>query len=136
MSKKEVWIVQGNLRVGSIVRAHNKTGTYIGEITAEKERHYLVRILAVLKHPLQGDLHNPKQGDVPFFHERKALAFREQTNVMKNMVKPYEGEVPDYKFSLREAVDKMKAEYESDDSLFAVRSLQCLGALEKEYFKN
>ena len=39
---------------------------------------------------MQGDLHNPKQADVTMFRQRRALSFREQTNVPKNMVKPYE----------------------------------------------
>lgn len=124
-----------NIQVGTIVRAHNKTGTYIGEVTAIKDQHYLVRILAVLKHPMQGDLHNPKQADVGLFHERKALAYREQTNIIKNMVKPYEGEVPDYQSSLKEAVEKMKAELQNEHTPFAEKSLACLQSLEKEYFK-
>lgn len=123
------------LEVGSIVRAHKKTGIYIGEITAIKEKDYLVRVLAVVKHPMQGDLHHPKEADVPFFHERKALAFREQTNVPKNMVKPYEGEIPNYEASLKEAYERLRTELENDDSLFAQKSLRCLDSLAKEYFQ-
>ncbi|MEN0663805.1 kinase-associated lipoprotein B [Caldifermentibacillus hisashii] len=123
-----------SIQIGSIVRANKKTGTYIGEVTAIKENDYLVRILAVIKHPMQGDLHHPKQADVPFFHERKALSYREQTPVPKNMVKLYDGEVPDYKESLKAAFDKLKSELEADDSLFAEKSLRCLEELAKEYF--
>lgn len=107
-----------SIQIGSIVRANKKTGTYIGEVTAIKE----------------GDLHHPKQADVPFFHERKALSYREQTPVPKNMVKLYDGEVPDYKESLKAAYDKLKSELEADDSLFAEKSLRCLEELAKEYF--
>ncbi len=127
--------MQEDLPTGTIVWAHKKTGTYIGEITAANPNHYTVRVLAVVKHPMQGDLHNPKQGDVPFFHERKALAYREQTNVPKNMVKPYDGEISDYETSLKEAFYKLKEELEKEDSLFAERSLHCLNELAKEYFK-
>ena len=67
-------------------------------------RSYVVKVLAVLKHPVQGDLHNVKQADVPFFHERRALAFREQTNIPEQMVKKYEGEIPDYTDSLKLAL--------------------------------
>lgn len=124
------------IEIGSIVRAHKKTGTYIGEVTAEKEKDYLVRILAVVKHPMQGDLHNPKQGDVAFFHERKALSFREQTPVLKNMVKIFNGEIPDYHESLKEAFNKLKSSLENEeDSLFVEKSLRCLEELAKEYFK-
>lgn len=128
--------MEGKISIGSIVKAHNKTGTYIGEVTGIKPNHYLVRILAVLKHPMQGDLHHPKEANVPFFHERRALAYGEQTNVMKTMVKLYEGEVPDYKTSLRNAFNQLKEELEKekDTSLFAQKSLQCLHNLEKEYF--
>lgn len=121
------------LALGTIVKAHKKTGTYIGEVTGIKEKHYLVKILAVVKHPMQGDLHHPKEADVPFFHERKALSYREQTNVLKNMVKPYEGEIPDYTTSLKEAFEKLKNELEQDDSAFAQKSLRCLEELDKEY---
>lgn len=127
--------MQSTLQIGSIVRAHKKTGTYIGEITAVNENDYLVRILSVIKHPMQGDLHHPKQADVPFFHERKALSYREQTPVPKNMVKPYDGEIPDYKESLKIAFTNLKDELESDDSMFAKKSLRCLEELEKEYFR-
>ncbi|MCU9612770.1 kinase-associated lipoprotein B [Caldibacillus lycopersici] len=122
-----------SIPIGSIVRAHNKTGTYIGEVTADKDTHYLVKILAVVKHPMQGDLHHPKQVEVPFFHERKALAYREQTNVPKTMVKPFEGEIPEYQASLQAAVNQMIEALESDDSPFASQSLQCMRSLVKEY---
>ena len=106
------------VKIGDIVTAINKTGKYIGEVTENRNSAYLVRILAVLKHPMQGDLHNPKQTDVAIFHQRRALAYREQTNVPKNMVKPYEGEIPDYQASLKEAVAKMKETLSETDNEF------------------
>jgi kinase-associated protein B len=96
------------LEIGTVVTGIYKTGKYIGEITEVRPQHYLVRILAVVKHPMQGDLHNPKEADVQIFHERKALSFREQTNIPKQMVKPFEGDVPEYQESLKEAVAKLK----------------------------
>lgn len=113
-----------------------KTGKYIGEITEVRPQTYLVRVLAVLKHPMQGDLHNPKDADVQMFHERKALSFREQTNIPKQMVKPFEGEVPNYLDSLKEAVAKMKEELKENSSKWAEMSLQCLESLEEGYFKS
>ena len=124
-----------DLKIGEIVTAINKTGKYIGEITDIRPQHYLVRVLAVLKHPMQGDLHSPKDADVPFFHERRALAYREQTNVPKKMVKSYEGEIPDYIESLKEAVDKLKGELHGDSSTWAAMSLRNMETLEKDYFK-
>ena len=49
---------------GSIVKGFYKTGVYIGEITACRLQHYLVKVKAVLTHPAQGDLHHPKQADL------------------------------------------------------------------------
>ncbi|MFL6560658.1 MAG: sporulation phosphorelay system protein KapB, partial [Bacillus sp. (in: firmicutes)] len=69
------------IKVGQMVTAIYKTGKYIGEITEVRPQHYLVRVLAVLKHPMQGDLHNPKDANVLIFHERKALSYREQANI-------------------------------------------------------
>lgn len=126
---------QNTFKIGDTVTAFNKTGKYIGEITAVREQAYLVKILAVLKHPKQGDLHNPNQVDVDFFHERKALAFREQTNVPKNMVKPYSDDIPNYKDSLQIAVNAIKQELGSKDTPFSKKSLEAIQELEKDYFK-
>ncbi|AZV45030.1 kinase-associated lipoprotein B [Peribacillus asahii] len=123
------------VKIGEIVTAINKTGKYIGEVTEDRESAYLVRILAVLKHPMQGDLHNPRQTEVTMFHQRRALAYREQTNVPKNMVKPYEGEIPDYQASLREAVTTMKEALTKEETDFNKLSLRQLEELEADYFK-
>ncbi|WP_174728238.1 kinase-associated lipoprotein B [Mesobacillus harenae] len=122
-------------KIGDKVTAIYKTGKYIGEITDVRPQHYLVRVLAVMKHPMQGDLHNPKDADVTFFHERRALAYREQTNVPKQMVKHYEQEIPDYLTSLKEATEKLKAELNEKASVWSERSLQMISSLEKDYFK-
>lgn len=124
-----------DLNIGDYVSAFYKTGKYVGEITDVRGDNYLVRVLAVSKHPMQGDIHSPKDVDVPFFHERRALAFREQANMPKKMVKPYEGEVPDYIESLREAVNKQKEELIKESTTWAELSLKNLETLEKDYFK-
>ncbi|PWW29736.1 kinase-associated protein B [Cytobacillus oceanisediminis] len=123
------------INIGDKVTAIYKTGKYIGEVTNIRPQHYLVRVLAVLKHPMQGDLHNPKQADVMLFHERRALAYREQTNVPKQMVKPFEEEIPEYKDSLKTALDKMRTELTGDSSAWAEQSLKNIESLEKDYFK-
>lgn len=123
------------LKIGEIVTGIYKTGKYIGEITEVRPQHFLVRVLAVVKHPMQGDLHNPKDADVLIFHERRALAFREQTNIPKQMVKPFHEEVPEYHESLKEAVEKMKAELIENETPWAEMSLKSLASLEKDYFK-
>lgn len=125
--------VVSELQIGEIVTAIYKTGKYIGEITEVRPQHYLVRILAVLKHPMQGDLHNPKDADVLIFHERKALSYREQANIPYKMVKSFENEVPDYTESLKEAVAIMKKELAETSSEWAEMSLKALESLEKDY---
>ncbi|TKJ07484.1 kinase, partial [Bacillus cereus] len=47
--------------IGEIVTGIYKTGKYIGEVTNSRPGSYVVKVLAVLKHPVQGDLHNVKQ---------------------------------------------------------------------------
>lgn len=121
--------------IGDKVTAFYKTGKYIGEVTNIRPEHYLVKVLAVEKHPMQGDIHHPKDVNVPMFHERRALAFGEQANIPKKMVKRYEGDVPAYSDSLKAAVDKIKAELQKDGTPWAERSLQNIEALEKDYFK-
>jgi kinase-associated protein B len=122
-------------KIGDKVTAIYKTGKYIGEITDIRPQHYLVRVLAVLKHPMQGDLHSPKDADVMIFHERRALSFREQANIPKPMVKPFEEEIPDYISSLKAAVEKMKQELMENPSEWADRSLEMAASLEMDYFK-
>ncbi|MEK5441390.1 MULTISPECIES: kinase-associated lipoprotein B [unclassified Fredinandcohnia] len=122
-------------KVGDIVTGIYKTGKYIGEITAIKPEHYLVKVKAVLKHPMQGDIHSPKDVHVPLFQERRALAFNEQTNVPKKMVRHYTEDVPEYKSSLREAVEKAKNDLEAEGTEWALRSLENMNVLEKDYFK-
>ncbi|MER2058452.1 MAG: kinase-associated lipoprotein B [Niallia sp.] len=124
------------LSIGSIVTAFYKTGKYIGEITDIRPQSYLVRVLAVLKHPMQGDLHQPKEAMVEIFHERKALSYREQMNAPKKMVKLYtEESVPSYPDSLQTALKKLQQELEGDDSAFATQSLKNLKILNAEYYK-
>ncbi|MFE5428294.1 kinase-associated lipoprotein B [Peribacillus simplex] len=124
-----------DFKVGDKVTAIYKTGKYIGEVTDIRPAAYLVKVLAVLKHPMQGDLHNPKQTEVSMFHQRRALAFREQTNVPKNMVRNFDEEIPEYKESLREAVEKMKSTLSEAQTEWNDKSLHLLEDLAADYFK-
>ncbi|MDQ0216813.1 kinase-associated protein B [Oikeobacillus pervagus] len=121
------------MNIGEHVIAFYKTGKYIGEIIDKKSEHYVVQILAVEKHPIQGDLHHPKTVDVPFFHERKALAFRERANIPSKMVKPYDGEIPVYTDSLKKAFHHLKEELQKEQNEYQVKSLQSLQSIQKEY---
>ncbi|MFJ7640345.1 kinase-associated lipoprotein B [Peribacillus sp. NPDC097264] len=122
-------------KVGDKVTAIYKTGKYIGEITDIRPSAYLVKVLAVMKHPMQGDLHNPKQTEVSMFHQRRALAFREQTNVPMNMVRVYDGDIPDYKESLRVSVEKMARTLTESQTEWNNKSLELLEDLAADYFK-
>ncbi|OLO39098.1 kinase [Alkalihalophilus pseudofirmus] len=127
--------MEKQLEIGQTVTGIYKTGKYIGEITNVRPEQYVVRVLAVLKHPDQGDLHNPKETDVELFHERRALAYREQTNIPKVYVKPFSDDVPSYEESLKEALKQQYTKLESDQSAWAKKSIEMLQSLEKEYFK-
>ncbi|QHW30875.1 kinase [Paenibacillus rhizovicinus] len=118
--------------LGAIVAFTNKTGRYAGEVMEINGPRALVKVLAVLKHPEQGDLHNPYNPDVPMFHERRALSYTEKTNVLFGEIEPFYGEVPDYKESRARA---LAAEIEGLDRLkrWAERGLDALRTLEKEY---
>ncbi len=119
---------------GEIVTAGYKTGRYIGEIVDIKSPKAVVKVLAVMKHPTQGDLHNPKQLDVPLFHQRKALAEFEKANVPMTAINHYEGSVPDYNDSLKEALDTQSAELKHEGGRWAEASLTELEKLKDDYF--
>ncbi|MBO7745838.1 kinase [Paenibacillus sp. MWE-103] len=118
--------------IGSIVAFANKTGRYAGEVMETNGSRVLVKTLAVLKHPEQGDLHHPYDPDVPMFHERRAMSYTEKTYVPLGDIGPFRGEVPDYKASL---MDALRAELEGLDRLrrWTERGMDNLRQLEKEY---
>lgn len=120
---------------GTIVKAHYKSGIYIGEVVEDRNRFYLVKILAVEKHPMQGDLHNPGKTEGVFFHQRKALSYNEKANIQKEAVHYYEGsEVPDYEDSLKYSVEKLKAKLTRRDTEFNAHAVKQLEDLEHQYF--
>ncbi|MGP4076620.1 kinase-associated lipoprotein B [Halobacillus sp. K22] len=122
---------------GALVKAHYKTGIYVGEVVEDRNRFYLVKILAVDKHPMQGDLHNPGQTEDVFFHQRKALSYNEKANVQKEAVHPFEEDtVPDYNESLKLAVEKLKAKLTRRETEFNQNAKQQLEDLEKQYFRS
>ncbi|WP_017727951.1 kinase-associated lipoprotein B [Halalkalibacterium ligniniphilum] len=123
------------MNVGDYVRGVYKTGVYGGELLElepEKQR-ALVKVLAVFKHPTQGDLHNPKQINVPLFHQRKALAQYEKAWMPLSSLKKLEEDLPAYKDSLKTALQKQKEALAEEASPWAEQSLVQLEELEKEY---
>ncbi|SEI10544.1 kinase-associated protein B [Halobacillus karajensis] len=123
-----------DIQNGTIVTAHYKTGIYIGEVMEDRNRFYLVKVLAVQKHPMQGDLHNPGKTENVFFHQRKALSYNEKANVQKEAVKAYDGEIPSYEESLKNAVLALKTKLTRRETEFNQSAKQQLDDLESHYF--
>ena len=121
------------LNIGTIVTSFYKTGKYIGEVMEVRPNGYLVKVLAVLKHPMQGDLHHPKEVEGVMFHERRALTYLEKAVVPFSQTKVFEDAVPEYKESLKNSLDKMKIVLQATDSEFNKMSLRNLDILSKEY---
>ncbi|MDT8859934.1 kinase-associated lipoprotein B [Alkalihalobacillus sp. MEB130] len=121
--------------MSELVRAFYKTGAYIAELIEKQEENgrALVKVKAVVKHPIQGDLHHPKMTDVPLFHQRKALAEFEKTWVPLSSLKAYEGTVPSYQDSLFEALEEEIRKVQLEDSEWASLSLTKLQECKKEY---
>lgn len=122
------------IKIGDIVEARYNSGTYVGEVLEDKRNFYLVKVLAVLEHPTQGDLHHIGQVNGVAFHERKALAFGEKMNAKKRFTKKYEGKIPDYVQSLKRAVENKKKELQQEDTPFNKLSLEKIKDLEEHYY--
>ncbi|MGE6229691.1 sporulation phosphorelay system protein KapB [Paenibacillus chitinolyticus] len=120
--------------VGDLVIASYKTGEYIGRIVEPPSNiKAAVQVLAVVKHPSQGDLHNPQQGDVPFFHQRRALAYQEIALMPLSGIHAYHGNVPDYTLSLQQALEReLNMLHQTEE--WARRSIAELEELHREYF--
>lgn len=120
------------IKIGDHVKAEVRSGQYVGELIEINGPRALVKVLAVMKHPEQGDLHNPYNPDVPMFHERRALSYTEKTTVLLRDVLPYAGSVPEYGASLKAAAE---AEVAALDRLhrWAAKALEQMQQLQKEY---
>lgn len=121
--------------VGEIVRAHYNSGTYIGEVKEDRVDRYLIEVLAVYKHPLQGDIHHYGMVEDVFFHARKALAHHEKMNVKKAAVHPFDNQIPEYNESLQEAVTVYKEKLSAEDTAYNHAALQKLTELEEGPYK-
>ncbi|WP_217589176.1 kinase-associated lipoprotein B [Lentibacillus saliphilus] len=122
-------------QTGDTVRAHYRSGTYIGKIVEDRGEQYLIEVLAVIKHPLQGDIHNYGKLDGVFFHERKALAHYEKMNVKKAAVHPFHDEIPAYGASLKESVTKLREKLTDKDTPFNRKALETLANLETHSYQ-
>ncbi|WP_127534748.1 sporulation phosphorelay system protein KapB [Paenibacillus kobensis] len=119
-------------QVDQMVRMTYKTGEYAGKIVESGGARAVVQVLAVLKHPQQGNLHHPYDPDVPVFHERKALSHNEKALAVYSDLSPYTGAVPEYMDSLVRALEE---EAESLDRLrrWAERGLATLEIVKQDY---
>jgi|HigsolmetaGSP11D_1036233.scaffolds.fasta_scaffold09859_2 kinase-associated protein B len=121
---------------GDIVAVRSKTGEYVAKfLSYRNEKYAVVEILAVLKHPTQGDLHFPNRVDVPLFHQRRAHAFREKVVVNHHAITSFDGEIPDYESSLKKAVEDKIAALEVKGNEWAQKSIALIKDLEKDYFQ-
>ncbi|WP_373231734.1 kinase-associated lipoprotein B [Cohnella sp.] len=119
-------------KISDIVKMTYKTGDYVGETVDRDDRRLLVKVLAVLQHPTQGDLHNPYDPDAAMFHERRALSYTEKVWVPTQTAHPYTGAIPEYRESLQTALG---VEMERLDRLkrWSERCLEQLATLRKDY---
>lgn len=129
-----------SISIGEIVQVKYNSGKYIGEVLEDRGERFLVKVHAVIKHPMQGDLHNPGETEGVFFQQRKALAHYEKMNVVKSAVKTFDGNMPDYQESLQNAVSDMKQHLSQKDNAFNQQSLKEIEDLEentyiKDYYK-
>lgn len=123
-----------SFQIGDRVTAEYKTGAYFGEVVeVSSSMKAAVRILAVKEHPTQGDLHNPMDPSVAFFHQRRALSYQEIALMPISTIRPYAGQIPDYQDSLKRALMAQISKL-SEMEAWARRSLQELDQLQKEYF--
>ncbi|UOB21119.1 kinase-associated lipoprotein B [Macrococcus armenti] len=116
-------------------RLMHKTGIYIVEHLESRQNGELVQVINVITHPTQGDLHNRNEVENVFFHERRALSYKEKRIVDKNLLKPYEDDVLSYEDSLRNAINKMEEKLKREDNAFNKQSLLMLQNLKAEYAK-
>jgi len=123
-----------DIKVGDIVEARYNSGTYIGEVLEDRRNFFLVKVLAVLVHPTQGDLHNRGQVEGVAFHERKALAFQEKMNATRRNTQLFTGEIPDYIDSLKRSVAEMKEKLQQENTPFNKLSLQKIADLEEHFY--
>lgn len=121
------------IQVGDQVVTTYNSGEYIGEVVEfTASGRSAVKVLSVLKHPEQGDLHHPMKGDARRFFQRRALAFGEITLIDIPNLRQFDGEVPDYQASLHNSLNRELKRVQLIE-LWAHRSKDELVGLYKDY---
>src|SRR5699024_481373 len=123
-----------DININDLVETSYNSGRYIGRVIEDRGNFFLIEVLAVTRHPQQGDLHNRGQVEGVAFHERKALAYREKTNARKRTSTKYTGEIPEYSESPKQAVEQMKEQLNEKNTPFNEASLQKLADLEEHFY--
>lgn len=123
-----------SIEINDYVKTRYNSGTYLAKVVEFRGNFILVETLAVLEHPQQGDLHNRGTVDGVAFHERKAMAFREKFNARKRGTDKYEGDIPHYTDSLKDAVEKLKEKLHAEDTPFNKLSLARIADLEEHFY--
>ncbi len=62
------------------------------------------------------------QSQVAFFHQRRALAFKEIALMPVHTVKPYTGEIPDYRKSLKDALEAQMESLRANGDEYSARA--------------
>ncbi|MBF7019124.1 kinase [Staphylococcus sp. 18_1_E_LY] len=116
-----------------LYRFAHKTGVYGVSIVEEQNNQILVQIEQVIKHPKQGDLHNPKATENVFFHERKALSQFEKRYTSQSQLKAFNEDPLPYVESLQLAITKLEERLQEKQDEHARRSLENLQNLKEDY---
>ncbi len=111
----------------------HKTGQYVVEVIEEKGDQFLVKVLAVLKHPRQGDLHSPNEVENVFFHERKALSQFEKRYTTEQFLKKYPHDVPNYIDSLKSSLAELEEKMIKRNNAYSEQALKCIEQLKIDY---
>ncbi|MCO4330945.1 kinase-associated lipoprotein B [Staphylococcus hyicus] len=114
-------------------RFAHKSGVYGVEVVEETQDQILVKVMQVIKHPKQGDLHSPNEVEGVFFHERKALSLYEKRFTTKSKLKPFDVDLLPYEVSLQRAITQLETKLKTEDTLYNQKSLMCLNELKKDY---
>ena len=122
------------IQIGDIVKASYNSGVYIGKVLEDRKNSWLVEVLAIDKHPTQGDLHNLGHIDKGPFHERKALSFREKMNARKRKTSLYQAAIPDYNDSLHKSIKQLRQELQSENTDYNRAALKKLTDLETHFY--
>ena len=114
-----------------LYRFSHKTGSYGVTIREENDDQVLVQVEQVIKHPKQGDLHNPNETKGVYFHERKALSHFEKRYAKRSQLREFNVEEMNYEDSLQQAITDLEHQLKDDDSEHARLSLKNLNELKE-----